>query len=144
MKNIQNAWEIMLKHGYGQTFGELQLVSCADGKCIAEMDIKKEHANIANTLHGGLIATLIDHVTSFAIVSLQYPHLEPSFSINMNISYLNKSKVGDRIVIEGDCEKHGVNISFARAKIYDKISKNIIATGDHVKFIPKSSASNSK
>lgn len=42
------------------------MISAGDGKCEVEMKIEDEHTNTFGTLHGGLSATLVDVISSYA------------------------------------------------------------------------------
>ena len=39
------------------------------GRCVVELKVGKEHSNLYGTLHGGFSATLVDAVTSYALVT---------------------------------------------------------------------------
>lgn len=49
------------------------------------MEVTEDHLNPGKTLHGGLTATVIDHVSTMAIVSDAHP---PGVSVDMNIRYV--------------------------------------------------------
>jgi acyl-coenzyme A thioesterase 13 len=48
---------------------QVQIVSGGDGRCRAELVVAPEHQNGMGTLHGGLIATLVDAITTVALIS---------------------------------------------------------------------------
>jgi acyl-coenzyme A thioesterase 13 len=48
---------------------QVQIVSGGGGRCRAELVVAPEHQNEMGTLHGGLIATLVDGVTTLALIS---------------------------------------------------------------------------
>lgn len=50
------------------------------------MTIDESHLNVGGTLHGGLTATLVDNVSTLAILSAES---KPGVSVDMNISYVN-------------------------------------------------------
>lgn len=43
--------------------------SIKDGRCLAEMKVEEEHTNPMGGLHGGLSATLVDTVSSYALLT---------------------------------------------------------------------------
>lgn len=48
---------------------QLELKSASDGRCVAELLVTRPHLNVARTLHGGLSATLVDSVSTFALLT---------------------------------------------------------------------------
>lgn len=61
-------------------------MSGGNGNCLAELKVQEEHLNRGSTFHGGLSATLIDCVTTIALVSKESP---PGVSVNLNVKYVN-------------------------------------------------------
>lgn len=104
-----------------------------EGVCKAELYVEKEHTNIYGTLHGGYIATLVDIITSLAL--LAHPRQGKGVSVNLNVSYLKPAKKGEHIVIEGITTKAGRTLGYLDCKIYNKDSGDLIATASHCKYI---------
>lgn len=61
-------------------------MSVSHGKISCEFTVSEEETNRAGTLHGGFTATLIDHVSTLALLSTDKP---PGLSTDMNIRYVN-------------------------------------------------------
>ena len=61
---------------------QVRIVSATKGKLSCELTVGEEHANLTGTLHGGLTATIIDSVSTWAIVSAEHP---PGVSTDLNI-----------------------------------------------------------
>lgn len=59
-------------------------MSAGQGRCLAEVKIEKEHTNRAGALHGGFTATLVDVVSTLALMTAE--NGSPGVSVNMNIS----------------------------------------------------------
>ena len=55
-----------------------------DGQVTCEVTICEEHTNRSGSLHGGLTATLIDSVSTLALLSSDQP---PGVSTDLNIRY---------------------------------------------------------
>lgn len=53
---------------------------------MAKFTVDKEHTNLNGTLHGGLTATLVDSISTVALVTTE-PHL-PGVSTDLNVSYV--------------------------------------------------------
>jgi acyl-coenzyme A thioesterase 13 len=64
------------------------LVSAAPEKLICEMKVEEEHANKHGTLHGGLTATLVDNISTMALVCTERG--VPGVSVDMNITYVSE------------------------------------------------------
>ncbi len=62
----------------------MRVVSAGSGKCTCEMKIEEEHQNRGGTLHGGLTATLVDVVSTYALMTAGSG--SPGVSVDMNIS----------------------------------------------------------
>lgn len=71
---------------------QVKIIAAADGKCDAELKVEKEHTNILGTLHGGMAATLVDIISSYAL--LTHPKFvdtlesfpKPSVSVDMHMT----------------------------------------------------------
>lgn len=95
-----------------------------------------EHTNPYGTLHGGMSATLVDIVSSMAIVDHQEESLgKLGVSVDMNISYLNGAKAGEQLLIEGRASKIGKTLAFLECEIKSKDTNKIVVKGTHTKFI---------
>lgn len=62
----------------------MKILTAENGKIIAQLKIEEEHSNIMGGLHGGLSATLVDSISSFALTTLKNG-TAPSVSVNMNV-----------------------------------------------------------
>nr|XP_040138033.1 acyl-coenzyme A thioesterase 13 [Ictidomys tridecemlineatus] len=67
---------------------QVTLVSAAPEKVICEMKVEEQHANKMGTLHGGLTATLIDSISTVALLCSERGL--PGVSVDMNITYVYK------------------------------------------------------
>lgn len=62
----------------------MQLLSASPGKVVCELKVEEEHTNKHGTLHGGLTATLVDVISTVALM-----HTErgvPGVSVDINIT----------------------------------------------------------
>lgn len=103
------------------------------GRCICELTIQPEHANNAGTLHGGYIATLVDSVSTTALLSVDQS--APGVSVDLNISYLGAARIGEQIIIDAQTMKRGKTLAFLTVDIRRKSDGSLIALGRHTKFI---------
>ena len=51
---------------------------------VAELTVEEQHQNAVGTLHGGLTASLIDSLTTLALLSME--NGRPGVSIDLNVS----------------------------------------------------------
>ena len=54
------------------------------GKCVAEMEVAEEHTNKGGTLHGGLTATLVDTISTVALMTTGPGN--PGVSVDINVT----------------------------------------------------------
>ena len=50
---------------------QVKVVSAGDGKCTCELTLDDSHVNRMGTLHGGLTATMVDIVSTMALLTSQ-------------------------------------------------------------------------
>ncbi|KAL3268935.1 hypothetical protein HHI36_008022 [Cryptolaemus montrouzieri] len=127
---------LRITKNFEQNLKKLKIISLEEGKCIAEMKVEQEHTNILGTLHGGFTASLIDVVSSYGLNSLERGNV-PHVSVNLNVRYIKGAELGKTVVIESEMVKCGRNLAFLEVTIKDKISGEILAKGDHTKYLMK-------
>lgn len=66
----------------------MTLVSAVPGKVVCEMKVEEEHINKMGTLHGGLTATLVDNISTMALLCTERG--AAGVSVDMSISYVSK------------------------------------------------------
>uniref|UniRef100_A0A096N647 Acyl-coenzyme A thioesterase 13 n=1 Tax=Papio anubis TaxID=9555 RepID=A0A096N647_PAPAN len=109
------------------------LVSAAPGKVICEMKVEEEHTNTIGTLHGGLTATLVDNISTMALLCTERG--APGVSVDMNITYMSPAKLGEDIVITAHVLKQGKTLAFASVDLTNKVTGKLIAQGRHTKHL---------
>jgi acyl-coenzyme A thioesterase 13 len=117
----------------------LQKVKFVDGdigRCIASLKIEQEHCNYYGTLHGGCTATLVDVISTFALVDDTEESLKQlGVTVNMNIDYMKAGRLDSEIIIDAQLKKRGKKLAFLDVEIRDKESNDLLAKGSHTKFI---------
>lgn len=63
---------------------QVELVSASPGKVVCQMKVEEEHTNRGGTLHGGLTATLVDVISTAALMYTERG--APGVSVDMNIT----------------------------------------------------------
>ena len=121
---------------FGSTLKKVQFVDGDIGRCIASLKIEQEHCNYYGTLHGGCTATLVDIISTYALVQDTEDSLKQlGVSVNMNIDYMKAGKLGSEIIIDAQVKKRGKKLAFLDIEIRDKESNDLLARGSHTKFI---------
>ncbi|XP_006009249.1 acyl-coenzyme A thioesterase 13 [Latimeria chalumnae] len=119
--------------GFDRVMSKMKLISAAPGKIVCELKIEEEHTNRVGTLHGGLTATLVDVVSTAALI-----HTErglPGVSVDMNVSYLSAAKLGEKILITAEVLKQGRSLAFTTVDVTNKATGKLIAQGKHTKHL---------
>lgn len=70
--------------GFDRVLNKMKLLSATPGKIVCEMKVEEEHTNRGGTLHGGLTATLVDVVSTVALLNTERG--APGVSVDMNIT----------------------------------------------------------
>lgn len=65
-------------------FSQVDVLSTCPGKVVCQMRVEEEHTNRWGTLHGGLTATLVDVISTLAIMNSERG--APGVSVDMNIT----------------------------------------------------------
>ena len=61
---------------------QVEVVSASPGKVLCELRLEEQHMNTGATLHGGLTATLVDSISTLAIMTADKP---PGVSVNLSV-----------------------------------------------------------
>ena len=102
----------------------------------AAFPVGVEKTNRYGTLHGGCIATLVDVVSTAALVT-QSDH--PGVSVNIDVAYMSPGPAGDEVQVDARVTKVGVNLAFMEVLITSGDGK-VVAKGSHIKYLPRTNA----
>jgi len=119
--------------GFTSFLSNLKVVSAEPGRCIVSMKIGKEHLNLGNSLHGGCSATIVDHVTSLALVTAE-GEPNPGVSVSMDLQYLKAAKLDEEILIEAITKRVGRKLAFTQCEIRNT-KGDILVMGSHTKYV---------
>nr|WP_255668646.1 PaaI family thioesterase [Aeromicrobium duanguangcaii] len=86
----------------------------ADGKATLTMDAGSEHLNPAGTVHGGMLATLVDTTMGAAILSIVDDEV-PATS-QLTVTYLRPGKPGP-LTVTATVRKRGDRLTICEAEI---------------------------
>ncbi|XP_051526863.1 acyl-coenzyme A thioesterase 13-like [Myxocyprinus asiaticus] len=119
--------------GFDRVLKKVEIVSATPGRVVCEMKVEEEHTNRGGTLHGGLTATLVDVISTTAIMYSERG--APGVSVDMNITYMNAAKIGEDILITAQVLKQGRTLAFATVDLTNKENGKLIAQGRHTKHL---------
>jgi len=119
--------------GFSSFLSSLKVVSAEPGRCVVSMKVEKEHVNMYGTLHGGCSATIVDHVTSAALVTSEGTP-NPGVSVNLDIQYMKAAKLDEEILIEAITKKVGRKLAFTQCEIRN-IKGDLLVMGSHTKYV---------
>ncbi|XP_072880133.1 acyl-coenzyme A thioesterase 13 isoform X2 [Hemitrygon akajei] len=111
----------------------MAVVTTSPGKIVCEMKVEEEHVNRAGNLHGGVTATLVDVVSTTALLSTE--RALPGVSVDMNITYMNAAKLGEDIIITAEVLKEGKSLAFTTVDVTNKVTGKLLAQGRHTKYL---------
>ncbi|MCJ8746208.1 hypothetical protein PDJAM_G00139110 [Pangasius djambal] len=119
--------------GFDRVLSKVELVSASPGKVVCQMKVEEEHTNRGGTLHGGLTATLVDVISTAALIYTERG--APGVSVDMNITYMNAAKVGEDILITAQVLKQGRTLGFTTVDLTNKTNGKLVAQGRHTKHL---------
>lgn len=127
MRTIQDS------SSFDRVLSKVNILSASPGKIVCEMKVEEEHTNRAGTLHGGMTATLVDVISTIALMNTERGL--PGVSVDMNITYMNAAKLGEDVLITAEVLKQGRTLAFASVDLTSKASGRLIAQGRHTKHL---------
>ncbi|KAJ8273277.1 hypothetical protein GJAV_G00099710 [Gymnothorax javanicus] len=118
---------------FDRVLSKVNILSASPGKIVCEMKVEEEHTNPSGTLHGGMTATLVDVISTVALMNTERGL--PGVSVDMNITYMNAAKLGEDVLITAEVLKQGRTLAFATVDLTSKASGRLIAQGRHTKHL---------
>jgi uncharacterized protein (TIGR00369 family) len=94
-----------------------RLVSIGLGEARVELEVEQNHLQPLGTVHGGVIATLIDTATYWAAF-LALPEDTGLVNVDLKLNYLRPVDQG-QLVADGRCLRAGRTLSYAESHVRD-------------------------
>lgn len=60
------------------------MIEAANGRCVCELKVAEEHQNRGGSLHGGMTSTLVDMVSTSALMTND--NTGPGVSVDLSVS----------------------------------------------------------
>lgn len=109
---------------------ELELEIVNSGEIVYKMEVKAKHLATPSTIHGGMIAGMMDGVLGVAALSAVAEENKLVSTIEFKISYYKPAFKGDVLYGKGLVEKKGTRIIFASGEIKNQNNEIVAkATG---------------
>ncbi|KYQ59822.1 Acyl-coenzyme A thioesterase 13 [Trachymyrmex zeteki] len=135
MELIKNILEKVANgKGFGRCMKNVKLLSAGDGKCKAQFTVAEEHLNIGGFLHGGFTSTIIDCVSSYAIITHKTDP-PPGVSVDLHVTFLKAAFPGETVTIDAETIRAGKNLVFLAVELTKNDGKDVVARGQHTKYV---------
>ncbi|KAI9267849.1 HotDog domain-containing protein [Sporodiniella umbellata] len=135
--NIKLMADYFLKSGseFERVFEDhLKIVEAEPNIITFEFKVTDRHVNRYGNLHGGLVATLIDLCSSFAIyVSTEAQWSDMGVSTDMAVSYMRGSPAGTVLKIVAEASRVGNRLATLNTRIYNEKGA-LCYSGSHTKL----------
>ncbi len=119
---------------YADSPGRWKTVSMEDGRVEMSWTPTTDMANPFGSVHGGIIATLIDEVTGAALVSTIESPTAPT--VSLNVEYLYAIPTGASYTAVGEIVRRGRALAIVDARIMNEEGK-VFARGTCIFQIPR-------
>lgn len=118
--------------GFHETCG-MRTVSWGDGRARVELDVTPALENPNGVLHGGAIATLIDHAGTVAVMSADR-QARPGVTTDLNVTFLSPAAGGSTVYADAVALKCGKTLAFATVDVRRVADDALVAQGRMTKF----------
>ncbi|XP_078041722.1 acyl-coenzyme A thioesterase 13 [Augochlora pura] len=119
--------------GYGQCIKKLEIISAGNGECKAKFVVSEEHLNMGGTMHGGFTSTIIDCVSTYALMT--YKECPPGVSVDLIVTFMKPALPGETVVVDAKTVRAGKTLAFLAVDVTKNDGKDMVAHGRHTKFI---------
>jgi len=128
--------------GYSQLI-EYRLQRGDKGYAEVSLAVGPQHLNRLGIMHGGVMATLIDTATGFAVAFADSPdRMKPAVTLTLNTQFLGQAAEGEQLVAVGKHIGGGKTIAYATAEVR-RADGTVIGRGDAVyRFLSERKAGN--
>ncbi|MCB0400498.1 MAG: PaaI family thioesterase [Flavobacteriales bacterium] len=98
----------------------MKLEIIAPGEIEYRMEVSSKHLATPSTIHGGMIAAMMDGVLGVAALSAVAQEGKLVATVEFKISYYQPALVGDLLIGKGKVDKKGNRIIFAEGEIFNQ------------------------
>jgi len=99
-----------------------------DGFARLKMRVEEPHTQLANTAHGGVLATIADAAAAQALITVLKDN-EFFSTVELNLNYLSPANPGESIIGEGRIIQRGGRIAVGDMEVKEESSGRLIVKG---------------
>lgn len=107
-------WKPRELSGFAGRFGPLWTLKEADGWCYGVL-AQEEHLNPAGAVHGGALASLLDHALS--AIAWQLLDRRPCVTVQLDVQFVSAAACGDFLVARGQLVRATGSLAFMRGTV---------------------------
>ena len=134
--DIQEQRDRWPSQGFAKLLG-IEFDHAEEGFARLKMRVEKQHTQMANTAHGGILATIAEAAAAQAMITLLKDD-EFFTTIELNLNYLSPANPGESIVGEGRIIQRGGRIAVGDMEVKESSSGRLIVKGLHTFMIIRS------
>ena len=117
--------------GYSQLL-EYRLRRSDTGYAEVSLTVGPQHLNRLGVMHGGVMASLIDSATGFAVAFAESPErMKPAVTLTLNTQFLGRANLGDSLIAVAKHTGGGKTIAYATAEVR-RADGVVVGRGDAV------------
>ncbi|CAL1686201.1 unnamed protein product [Lasius platythorax] len=120
--------------GFDRCLKNIQILSYADGKCKAQFTVAEEHLSCFGLLHGGFTSSVIDVISSYALMSYQTGK-PAGASVDLHVTFLKAAFPGEVVTVNAKTICAGKTLGFLAVELTKNDGKDVVARGQHTKFL---------
>jgi uncharacterized protein (TIGR00369 family) len=109
---------------YAESPGRWEFLSSQDGHAQMSWTPTPDMANPFGSVHGGIIATVIDESCGAALMPLIEAPSAPT--VSLNVEYLHAVQIGGTYTVIGEIVRRGRAMAIADARILDEEGKMLV------------------
>lgn len=99
---------------------EMKLTIINPGEIMYEMEVKKKHLATPSTIHGGMIAAMMDGVLGVAALTLVASEKKLVATVEYKINYFKPARLGDVLKGYGRVDFRGKRILSSSGEIFNQ------------------------
>lgn len=125
--------QVVATKNFGQCLKNVEILSAGEGKCKAQFTVSEEHLNLGGTLHGGFTSTLVDCISTYAVMTQGTG--APGVSVDLHVTFMKAAFPGEQVTVDAKTIRAGKTLAFLAVDLTKNDGKDIIAHGQHTKFV---------
>ena len=124
----------ILNGGFDRSLGGLDVFDIGTGRVQARLVVGESVQNFFGKLHGGAIATLVDDIGTFAVMTADH-YQRPGVTTDLHVSYLAAADAGDSVLVEAEVLSCGLSLAFVEVTLRRDPRGDVIARGQMTKLL---------